>query len=123
MAVGVLVVFFSFFSVGQCFLQAEKLSGNRFITRVHLGYRVPKGTIIIFRFGALLNSEIESITEELEVDHILDLGGEESKTEEMYWLLTNLQYLKGKDNILGKYAQWVRARGSSHTSETNNVLK
>ena len=44
----VFLVVFSVFSVEQCFLQAEKLSWNRFITRVHLGYRVPKGTIIIY---------------------------------------------------------------------------
>ncbi len=49
--------FFSFFSVEQCFLQAEELSWNRFISRAHLGYRVPKGTRIIY-IWLLPNREI-----------------------------------------------------------------
>ncbi len=46
--------FFQFYSVEQCLLQAEILSWNRFITRAHLGYRVPKGTRIINISTALL---------------------------------------------------------------------
>ena len=63
--------------------------------------------LIAALFGAPLNSKLESPTDEVEVDHIIE--GVEGKMEEKFWLLTNLQFLTGKDNKV-KFARWIGAR-------------